>query len=529
VRALFPRTPRRFIPFPWGRRAVIFALLGGCFWASPFPARAGENPLKKSVVKIFCVINRPNYYQPWVMGYQFNASGSGCILPGNRILTNAHVVSNQVFLQVMKAGDTRKYTAQVEYVDHDREVAVLKVKDPEFFKGTQPVRFGALPSQRDKVAVYGFPVGGDELSITEGVVSRIEVQEYVHSQRNFLTIQTDAAINPGNSGGPAFKGNKMIGIAFQAFSGSEVQDTGYIVPAEIIRESLRDMKDKVMDGAPDLGFYWQKMESPSLRSYYKMKAGQTGILVTRVAYDSPSWGLLQDEDVVLSIAGVPVADNGTVPFRNGDRLDFSYEVSRYQMGQTLVLGVLRDGRPKKLLIKLKPFDTLVPGPQYDVRPSYYIFGGLVFMPLTVNYLQLWKSGTAPVQLEDLYENGNASENRRQVVFINEVLPHDINVGYHNLKQAVVVKVNGRPISKLSDVVEAFQHPLGGYHVIELDHPVGEGDNFGNWVVLKAKGASEATKEILKSFGITSDRSDDLKEQGKKGPDEAVSGVPAAEK
>src|SRR5690349_16720565 len=81
-----------------------------------------DESLKKSVVKIFTVTNRPNYYQPWVLGYQFNASGSGCILPGNEILTNAHVVSDQVFLQVMKAGDTRKYTAKVQYVDHDREV-----------------------------------------------------------------------------------------------------------------------------------------------------------------------------------------------------------------------------------------------------------------------------------------------------------------------------------------------------------------------------------------------------------------------
>ena len=468
--------------------------------------------LKKSVVKIFTVTNRPNYYQPWVLGYEFNASGSGCILAGNRILTNAHVVSDQVFLQVMKAGDTRKYTAQVEYVDHDREVAILKVKDGDFFKGTIPVQLGDLPNQRDKVAVYGFPVGGDELSITEGVVSRIEVQRYVHSQRNFLTIQTDAAINAGNSGGPAFKGGKMIGIAFQAFNGSEAQNTGYIVPVEIIQQSLKDMKAGISSGAPDLGFYWQKMESSSLRAFYKMKTGQTGILVTKICYGSPSWEVLKEGDVVTAIAGVEIADNGTVPFRSEDRLNFSYVVSHYQMGQEVPVGILRDGKVKTLLLKLKPFDLLVPGPQYDIRPSYYIFGGLVFLPLTANYLSLWKNGTAPSKLEDFYENGTASADYKQVVFINEVLPHDINVGYHDLKQAVVVKVNGKPISELKDVVEAFRHPLGDFHVVELDHPTGDGDNFGNWVVLKAEDAEKATNEILKSFDIPKDRSDDL-EQG----------------
>jgi hypothetical protein len=64
---------------------------------------------------------------------------------------------------------------------------------------------------------------------------------------------------------------------------------------------------------------------------------------------------------------------------------------------------------------------------------------------------------------------------------------------------------------MKDVVEAFKHPSGKFHLIQLDHHIGEGDNFGNWVVLESKDAEKATKEILKSFGITQDRSDDLKE------------------
>ncbi len=266
------------------------------------PASADNEGLKKTVVKIFTVTNRPNYYQPWVLGYQYNASGSGCILPGHRILTNAHVVSDQVFIQVMKAGDTKKYTAQVEYVDHDREVAILKVKDSDFFTDTLPVEFGELPYQRDKVAVYGFPVGGDELSITEGVVSRIEVQKYVHSMKSFLTIQTDAAINPGNSGGPAFKGGKMIGLAFQAFGGGEAQNTVvYIVPIVIIQRSLKDIRKTVSDGAPSLGFYWQKMESPDLAVVLQNEAPDRSrhLVDEGTVFGSPSSGILQEQDVGL--------------------------------------------------------------------------------------------------------------------------------------------------------------------------------------------------------------------------------------
>jgi hypothetical protein len=153
----------------------------------------------------------------------------------------------------------------------------------------------------------------------------------------------------------------------------------------------------------------------------------------------------------------------------------------------------------------------VSGPEYDVRPTYFIAGGLVFMPLTYNYLSLFKNNTAPIELQDYYENGTASETRRKVVFVNEVLPHEINVGYHELKQSVVAKVNGKDISRMEDVIEAFRNPSGKYHVVQLEKsPEGE-DSFGNRIVLEAKGFEEASETILKAFGISQDRSEDLME------------------
>lgn len=63
--------------------------------------------------------------------------------------------------------------------------------------------------------------GGDNISVTKGVVSRVEPTQYVHGATQLMAIQIDAAINPGNSGGPAIMGNKVVGVAFQNLSGAE--------------------------------------------------------------------------------------------------------------------------------------------------------------------------------------------------------------------------------------------------------------------------------------------------------------------
>ena len=132
-----------------------------------------EEDVKDAVVKVFVAHNGYDYNNPWMKSGQKSRTGSGCVIAGKRILTNAHVVSDQTFIQVKKAGDAKKYIAKLKMVAHDCDLAILSVKDDAFFDNVKPIKIGDLPKVRDRVAVYGFPEGGDELSITEGVVSRV--------------------------------------------------------------------------------------------------------------------------------------------------------------------------------------------------------------------------------------------------------------------------------------------------------------------------------------------------------------------
>src|SRR5262245_52549258 len=472
--------------------------------------------LRRSVVKLFTVLKEPNYYQPWDLEYQKTSGGSACIVPGNRILTNAHVVSHNLYIQALKPGDPKKYTARVLCVDHDTETALLTVDDPQFFEGTLPVRFGELPFRNAKVSVYGFPMGGNELCITAGIVSRIEVRAYTHSQRHLLALQTDAAINPGNSGGPVFMNDELIGIAFQSYKQKDLEKAGYVVPIPIIRHLFDDLDDGAVTGVPDLGIYWQRIENASLREFAGLTGARTGVLITRVVHGSSADGLLHDGDVLTAIDGVPVASDGSIPLRAHDRVHFSYLVSRRQVGDHTTVEILRHGEHHRVVIPLRRLVTLVPPPQPGLRPSYFIFAGVVFLPLTYDYMATWKWENVAPRFKHYYYSRLPSARHEQIVLVNQVLAHDINVGYHQIHGAVVERINGVDIVAMRDVPRAFETPLGNFHVIELDYHGTRGESsdyhasYGTRIVLDARAAARATAEILAQNGIASDRSSDMR-------------------
>ncbi len=470
-------------------------------------AASAKNGLKKSVIKIYTVSNSYDYDSPWQMRGQTKGTGSGCIINGRRILTNAHVVSNHTFIQVKRAGEAKKYIAKLEAISHESDLAILKVDDPDFFKDAAAIAIGKLPEVRDKVAVYGFPTGGDELSITEGVVSRIEQRHYAHNNANLLTCQIDAAINPGNSGGPVIKDKKIIGVAFQA--AARGQNIGYMVPAPIIKHFLTDIKDGRYDGFPELGIFYQKMENPDLRAKYNMSEEKTGVRIAGILIDSPVRNIIKKDDIVLSIDGVNIDNDGSIEFRDGERTSLDYIVQKKYINDWISCRILRDRKIKTVRIKLTvPINStrLVPFDRYDVPPTYFIRGGLVFEPLSKNYLEAWGRQwffSAPSKLLNYYINGIRSEQKKEVVLLVKVLADEINLGYHDMENLVISRINGKNIAEMKDVVKAFDSVKGDYHIII--------DDMNRKIIIKKENLNKYSSKILKRYRIRSDRSPDLKD------------------
>ncbi len=411
--------------------------------------------LTETVVKVFVTANRMDYYRPWQSEGIVAGTGSGVIIEGNRILTNAHVISDHTFIQVKKDADPKNYTAKVVAIGHDCDLALLEVDDPKFFEGIAPLEFGELPRQQDSVVVVGYPEGGGKISITEGVVSRIEVTSYAQSARQLLTVQIDAAINPGNSGGPVIQNGKLVGIAMQIFEMG--QNIGYMIPVPVIEHFFNDLKDGRYDGFPILGIDFNSTENAALREFYGIAGEEGGVLVTAVLPFSPAFDIVKEGDIVFAINGVPIGEDGTFAFRGSERLSLVHLITKEYVGNNIVLKIMREKEMMELKVPLAPFVMLVPHPKYYEKPPYYIFGGMVFTVLSTDLVYSWGRQWWEKVPPDLvyYVVGSGRMNvdrKREIVVLLNVLPDDINVGYHGIGNEIIRKVNGREIDSFRDFV-----------------------------------------------------------------------------
>ncbi len=480
---------------------AVFFLSAGALRAQP--AIPDKQVIEDALVKIYTMVNMPDYYRPWQRELR-RGTGSGCIIEGRRILTNAHVVADHTFIEVRKNGHPARYQARLLSVSHEADLALLTVDDPAFFEGVTPIPFGDLPAVQQEVFVFGFPTGGDTLSITKGIVSRIEHVVYAHSNLMFLGGQIDAAINAGNSGGPVIADGRLAGIAMQGRRDAE--NIGYLIPMPVIRHFLTDMEDDRYDGFPELGLITQPMENPGLRARFRMPEGSTGVLVNHILPFSPAADRLRPEDIVLAIDGHPVSNDGTVEFRRHERTSFGHYVDMHQIGDPLRLSVYREGKVMEvdlLLTKTAADLLLVPMDQYDVAPSYFIFGGIVFCPLSRNLISVWGNQWAARAPRDfLAELDNwPTEERRQVVVALQVLAAEVNRGYHELGNWVITEVNGKTFRDFQEFYRVVAESEGPYVEFRNKHE--------QRIVIDRQQALASHGAIMEMYRIPVDRSPDL--------------------
>ncbi len=449
------------------------------------------------VVRVFATSQDPDFDGPWQARTPSNSTGSAVVIGKGLLLTGAHVVANATFMQIQKVSHPDKAIARVKAVSHDCDLALLEVVDPpNFLDDIEPAEVGEMPKLRDEVAVVGYPVGGEEISITEGVVSRIEVQRYSHSQRHLLAVTVDAAINAGNSGGPVFGEGKVVGIAFQKLTG--VDNIGEMVPPPIIRAFLDGVEKGKRPEIPALGITTQNLENPLLRKQLGLGDGERGVVVLHIDHAGSSDGVLQPRDVITSIEGLPIANNGTVQFLGRHRTRYDVVLGYRYIGDKIKLDIKRGGKAKTVEIELRPWTPLVPRSRYDQPPQYFVYGGLVFQTLTRDYLTTWDKwwNKAPKEFLNYYYLGYRTAEQHEVVILTQILADEINVGYSHLYNEAVATLNGKAPLDMVDFVQQLSSARG---VVEIT------TTSGGMIMLDADEVRKATARILARYHIPRDR------------------------
>ncbi|HEY0369217.1 MAG TPA: trypsin-like peptidase domain-containing protein [Chthoniobacterales bacterium] len=424
--------------------------------APAVPARP-NGKIQNSLVRITATELEPDYKAPWNAGAIQRGVGAGFVIEGNRIMTNAHVVSNSRYLTVEREGDPNKYPATVQFVAHDCDLALISVASPEFYKNMTPLQFGGIPELESTVSAYGYPIGGQRMSVTTGIVSRIDFQLYTHSSIDqHLAIQISAQINPGNSGGPVMQNSKVVGVAFQGYSGDVAQGVAYMIPTPVIARFIKDVSDGRYDKYADLGITYFKLQNPAQRHFLGLDDNDRGVLVETVVAASTSAKYLKSGDVILAIDDHPVASDGFVELE-GERVEMPEVVERKFKGESVKLDLLRDKQRLSVNVELGPiWPYLIQGHTYDVQPRFVVYGGLLFQPMSLDMMQAYQPPDLRLRhFFDFFVIDQIYVEHPEVVVLTNILPDPINTYLLPYRFGIVDEVNGEKIKTLDDLAKAF--------------------------------------------------------------------------
>ncbi|MEW5310963.1 MAG: hypothetical protein WDW38_002714 [Sanguina aurantia] len=490
---------------------------------APRPAAGAVIEVKKtakalrSVLKVFVTKVDPNYSQPWQMCPQRSSSGSAFVVDTvkRHILTNSHVVSNATAIYIRRPGVAKKFKAEVLCEGKQVDLALLTVRDDTFWDPSlQALEFVDVPELQSPIAVAGYPVGGDSLSITKGIVSRLTQVRYSSANARLLGIQIDAAINPGNSGGPAFAdldAGKVAGVAFSKNVSTSTDNIGYIIPWRVVEHFMTEAASgagATYRGVPDPGFSTQDMENPSQRTFLKVPEHRSGVVVVHVDPLSAAHGVLQVQDVIMELDDTPIADDGTCVFRDDERLDYTFIIRQKHLGDDIRVKILRDGLELDVSYALRKKDSLVPVIHgLDCSPSFFIVGGCVFMPLTSPFLEMVFFGSGkrgrrsdiPVPVLSAF-NTHKTHKGQQIVILVQVLAHELNHGY-KYSVTPALTFNGTPLRNLRHLADLVDGCTEQFLNFGLDG--------GRLITLERAEAAVHGPQILLTNAIAVDRSPDL--------------------
>lgn len=497
-----------------GFSSCCLAILPLCLFAIGSVARADQDAIRPSVVKIYTTHRFPDFFRPWTKAAPRESSGTGFVIDGKRILTNAHVVNypSQIYVQAYQSSE--KIPATVVTSSLSMDLAILKVEDETFFADRPPLALDdSLPRVKAPINVYGYPIGGDQISVTEGIASRVEYTNYYYDAAG-LRIQIDAALNPGNSGGPAISDGKVIGVAFMGLAAAE--NIGYLIPAEEVRTFLADVIDGNYDGKPRLWDEFQTTDNEVLRTWLKLPSDVGGCMITRLAAGNSS-GELKPNDVITHVGPHALGRDGNVRLGDDLQVMFDYYIPKLAHDGVAPFTVLRDGRSLQVDVPVTPRRKRVLPNLDGAYPRYFILGPIVFSTGTAELVSAMSTGREWLSLllvrssplVTRVKDPPAFDGEELVVVASPFFSHRLTKGYNSPTLQVLTHVNGVAIKNLVHLVQLLRDSKDEFLECRF---AGSGTEA---LVFRRQEMLDSTEDILTDNGIRKQYSDDLEAVWKK--------------
>jgi hypothetical protein len=461
-------------------------------------AAAGNGRLRQGVVSVRVTGQDWNWRAPWEKQAPWTRTVTGLVVPGPRILAASTAFGNHVLVEAQKLGTDARTVARVERVDHEGPLALVAVDDPAFWEGLEPLPLAERAPGEGDVFLLRWQRSG-LLDAFPGVVRQVRSGRHGLSQTSLLTLE----VGSGTEG----LGESEVVVSRGRVAGLVTGRTGDAygaIASPVLAQFLGGPATGEWRGFARAGLAWQDLTNPALREALSLLPGESGIRLTRVLPHGSGGGVLRPGDVLLELGGRRLDPTGYYDHPLYGRMLFALLFSDGNApGDTIAARVLRDGQRLDLdlvLRSVRPELDRVPPYLYGRGPDYLVVGGLVFQELARPYLGTWGDWArrAPPRLLVAMdrEDGEDGAEPRRIVLLSSVLPDPANLGYQDLRDLIVERVNGVPARGLADLRRGFASPEGGFHVVELlaGHSPAR-------VVLDAAEAEASAGRVREAYGV----------------------------
>lgn len=401
-----------------------------------------------------------NHLRPWEKKDTEEGVYMGVYLGNGQVLTVGEAAADAIYVELSLPDQSRAVPARVVKLDNDLGLALLTVqheKDVDLFNALPPHEIGT-PMHVGTVAQL--------CSLSNGLIPIATPMVVEGVDASFMPLYTMRSRTPlpqdVDSGLPLLRDGKIVGLVTSC---DRREQAVACINADLIRRFLLEDDDKA--GVPTLGLSFADLDDPVFNRYLKLEPGQGGLYVSEVLPLSAAEAAgLRKGDVLVSVEGMPLDNIGRCKHPIYGPLEAPQVIrSLKPLGEKILLGISRGGEYREINVELNR-DAVEKSPLPDEKPGsaprYLMWGGLLFQPLTTDYLDELRGEANGLPLPFLKVKENIDkiiqEGRREIVALTLVIPTPATLGYDTLGYCVVEKVNDEKVQSFAHLAELLDAP-----------------------------------------------------------------------